>query len=117
MSADFGYRRGDVASSVVTPAPGAASSGRSREDNMRIFSTLCIILGAIGTQPALAEPSASGLAPRTEIHAIETITLSDQQLLTGDKNGQRVTIAGQLRFPGMRQVGCLPSSCCMAREG
>ena len=89
-----GYRRGDVASSVVTPAPDA-SGGRSREDNMRILSAVCIILGAIGTQPALAEPSASALAPRTEIHAIETITLSDQQLLTGDKNGQRITIAGQ----------------------
>jgi hypothetical protein len=66
---------------------------------MRILSAVCIILGGIGTQPALAEPSASDLARRTEIHAIETITLSDQQLLTGDKNGQRVTIAGQLRFP------------------
>jgi dienelactone hydrolase len=66
---------------------------------MRILSAVCIILGAIGTQPALAEPSVSDLAPRTEIHSIETITLSDQQLLTGDNNGQRVTIAGQLRFP------------------
>jgi hypothetical protein len=60
------------------------SSGRERrpfeEDNMRVLSAVCIILGAIGTQPALAEPSASDLTPRTEIHAIETITLSDQGL-------------------------------------
>jgi hypothetical protein len=42
----------------------------------------------------LAEPSVNDLAPRTEMHAIETLTLSDQQLLTGDKNGQRLTIAG-----------------------
>jgi len=66
---------------------------------MRMLSAVYIILSGIGSQPALAEPSASELAPRTEIHAIDTITLSDQQLLTGDKNGQRVTIAGQLRFP------------------
>jgi hypothetical protein len=47
---------------------------------MRVLSAVCIILGSIGTQPALAEPSASDLTPRTEIHAIETITLSDQGL-------------------------------------
>lgn len=76
---------------------------------MRILSAVCImILGAIETLPAVGEPSASDLAPRTEIHAIETITLSDQQLLTGDKGGQRVTIAGQLRFP-QEATGRLPA--------
>ena len=92
---------------IVPPAPDA-SSGRSREDNMRILSAVFIIIGGIGNQSALAEPSPSDLAPRTEIHAIETITLSDQQLLTGDKNGQRVTIAGQLRFP-QGATGRLPA--------
>jgi hypothetical protein len=70
-----------------------------KEDNMRVLSAACVILGMTGAQAALAEPRVNDLAPRTEVHAIETLTLSDQQLLTGDKNGQRVTIAGELRFP------------------
>jgi hypothetical protein len=41
-----------------------------------------------GTQAAMAEPSVNDLALRTEVHAFETLTLSDQQLLTGDKNGK-----------------------------
>jgi dienelactone hydrolase len=36
---------------------------------------------------------------RTELHAIPTLSLSDQQFLTGDKNGRPVTIAGVLRIP------------------
>jgi dienelactone hydrolase len=36
---------------------------------------------------------------RTELHAIPTLTLSDHQFLTGDKNGTAVTIAGVLRLP------------------
>src|SRR5215470_15972070 len=66
---------------------------------MRILRTLCVVLTAASAQPALAEPSVADLAARVEIHAIETLTLSDQQLLTGDKNGKTVTIAGELRFP------------------
>jgi dienelactone hydrolase len=38
------------------------------------------------------------LAARTEYIPIETLTLSDQQFLTGDKHGKPVTIAGQLRL-------------------
>jgi dienelactone hydrolase len=71
----------------------------SKEDNMRVLSAAWIILLMTGTQVTFAEPSVNDLAPRTEVHANETLTLSDQQLLTGDKNGQRVTIAGELRFP------------------
>jgi dienelactone hydrolase len=36
---------------------------------------------------------------RTELHAIPTLTLSDRQFLTGDKNGTAVTITGVLRIP------------------
>ncbi len=50
-------------------------------------------------QAALAEPSLNDLAARTELRAIETLTLSDEQFLTGDKNGKAVTIAGELRIP------------------
>jgi dienelactone hydrolase len=53
----------------------------------------------IGPQPALAEPSLNDLAARIEIRAVETLTLSDQQFLTGDKNATPVMIAGELRIP------------------
>jgi dienelactone hydrolase len=47
----------------------------------------------------VADPSLKDLAARTELRAIETLTITDQQFLTGDKNGKAVTIAGELRFP------------------
>ena len=56
---------------------------------------VCIAL----SQPALAEPSVKDIAARTELRAIQSLTLTDQQTLTGDKNGKLVTIAGELRFP------------------
>jgi dienelactone hydrolase len=38
------------------------------------------------------------IAARTELHQIQTLTLSDQQFLKGDTGGKPVTIAGQLRI-------------------
>ena len=37
-------------------------------------------------------------AARVEIYAIPTLTLSDQQFLTGDANGKPATVAGELRI-------------------
>ena len=70
----------------------------------RVLHAACTIVGvAIAanclTQAAAAEPSVTDLAARIEIRAVETLTLSDQQFLTGDKNGTPVTIAGELRLP------------------
>src|SRR5215813_13560258 len=65
----------------------------------RMFSAVWVILGLAWGQAAVADPSLKDLAARTELHPIETLTLSGQQFLTGDKNGKAVTIAGQLRFP------------------
>lgn len=36
---------------------------------------------------------------RIELHPIETLTLTDQQILTGAHDGKSVTIAGELRIP------------------
>jgi dienelactone hydrolase len=58
----------------------------------------CAILGLASAQAA-AEPSTADLAARTELRAIETLTLTDQQFLLGDKNGKAVSIAGELRLP------------------
>ena len=38
------------------------------------------------------------VAARTEIFAIPSLTISDQQFLTGDTNGKQVTVAGEFRI-------------------
>ena len=38
------------------------------------------------------------VAARAEIYAIPSLTISDQQFLTGDSNGKQVTVAGELRI-------------------
>ena len=43
---------------------------------------------------AAAEP-AQDIAARTELHAIQTLTLSDKQFLTGDAEAKVTTVSGQ----------------------
>src|SRR5262245_17017557 len=69
------------------------------EGIMRTLRTACVILGLLGTQSALAEPSIADLAARMELRAVETLTLTDQQFLTGDQNGKQATLSGILRLP------------------
>jgi len=38
------------------------------------------------------------IATRVEIYAIPSLTISDQQFLTGDANGKQVTVAGEFRI-------------------
>jgi dienelactone hydrolase len=64
-----------------------------------IFSLILVILGVAFPHSAIADPSIKDLAARTEVHPIQTLTVSVRQFLTGDKNGKPFTIAGQLRFP------------------
>jgi dienelactone hydrolase len=47
---------------------------------------------------AAAESILQGMAARTELHLIDTLTLSDAQFLTGDLNGKATTITGELRI-------------------
>ena len=54
---------------------------------------------ATSASPALAEPTIKDLAARTELRPFETLTLTDRQFLTGNKDGKPVTIAGELRIP------------------
>lgn len=56
---------------------------------------LCVSLAASG---ASADPASEGLAARTELISINTLTLSDAQFLTGDANAKAVTTSGQLRI-------------------
>ena len=66
---------------------------------IRILRAACVVLGVTAAQSAMAEPSVTDLAARIELRAVETLTLSDQQFLAGDKNGKPTTIAGELRLP------------------
>ena len=76
------------------------SSRRRRRHPMRHLLLAGALTFAVNsTLPASAEPSIKDLAARTEIRPFETMTLSDRQFLTGDKNGTAVMIAGELRIP------------------
>ena len=74
----------------------------------RALRVICVVVGWAWAQSAIADPSVKDLAARTELQPIETLTVSVRQFLTGDKDGKRVTIAGQLRFP-QGATGRLPA--------
>jgi dienelactone hydrolase len=65
---------------------------------MPIFRATAVV-ALIWIQSAAADPALNELAARTELRAFESLTLTDQQFLTGDKNGKAVTLAGELRLP------------------
>src|SRR5689334_8237326 len=45
-----------------------------------------------------AQSMPKDVAARVEIYAIPSLTISDQQFLTGDASGKPVTVAGKLRI-------------------
>jgi len=51
--------------------------------------------------------SDGNLAARTEMHSFESVTVTDQQFLTGATDGKPVVIAGELRLPS--GTGKLPA--------
>src|SRR6266849_566204 len=81
-----------------------------------VLKAVCMTAGLAFTQPAAADPSVKELAARAEVRAIETLTLSDQQFLTGDRNGKPATIAGELRLP-QGASGRLPAVILMHGSG
>src|SRR5262249_39806201 len=68
----------------------------------RLIFVLSISLVA---SAGLAEPT-NDMPARTELHAIETLTLSDVQFLTGDANARSAVTTGVMRIP--RGEGRLP---------
>src|SRR5215216_3388484 len=80
--------------------PGCAVKPSAREGAMRgrlLFAVA--VLGMAWAQAGVAQPSVNDLAARTELRAIPTLTLTDQQFLTGDSSGKAVTIGSELRIP------------------
>lgn len=60
---------------------------------------------SLASSAAFATP-VNDMAARTELHAIDTLTLSDAQFLTGDGNARATVTTGALRIP--RGQGRLP---------
>jgi hypothetical protein len=63
----------------------------------RAVRVACVVVGFAWAQSAIADPSGKDLAARTELHPIETLTLSVRQFLTVDKNGKERTLLSFLR--------------------
>jgi dienelactone hydrolase len=66
---------------------------------MKRLGLIAVIALSLAVSVAVAEPVSHDLAARTELHSIDTLTLSDAQFLNGDSNGKVTTTAGQLRIP------------------
>jgi dienelactone hydrolase len=54
-----------------------------------------ILLAGVETS---AQSMPKEIAPRVELYTIPSLTISDQQFLTGDTNGKPVTVAGEFRI-------------------
>src|SRR2546423_12216973 len=79
-----------------------------KELNMKRLLWLIAVPGFLSAVcSAQTEQMASRqIAPRTEPHAIQTLTVSDEQFLKGDARVKPVTITGQFRIA--QGVGRLP---------
>jgi dienelactone hydrolase len=65
----------------------------------RLAKAVAATLILLQVSGARAEELKRDLAGRIELRSFQSLTLTDQQFLTGDKNGLPVTIAGELRLP------------------
>src|SRR5205814_8763866 len=61
----------------------------------------CIVAAfALGlAMPLAAAEPVQDIAARTELHGIQTLTLSDEQFLSGDSEAKATMVSGQLRLP------------------
>jgi dienelactone hydrolase len=57
------------------------------------------LAAALLTIVIAAMPEQAGAQMRIEVRPLETVTLTTQQFLTGEKNGKPVMLAGELRIP------------------
>src|SRR5205085_3647857 len=98
---------GDARGSWCASGPSATIAGSSKRPSMKSEVPMKVIrfavLAALVTVPALAQAQTQGsstrqIAARTAVHAIPSLTLSDQQFLAGDTNGKPATVTGEFRI-------------------
>jgi len=74
-----------------------------REDRMRALRRLpaasTIFAAALFGILTATMPEQAGAQMRIEVRPFETVTLTNQQFLTGEKNGKPAMLAGELRIP------------------
>jgi acetyl esterase/lipase len=70
-----------------------------------VTALICTGFGLIGFATQ-AQSIPKEVAARVELYGIPSLTISDQQFLTGDANGTQVTVAGELRVA--QATGRLP---------
>ena len=66
-------------------------------NGMRQVAAIAMLM-SVSSSAYAAEIGTKDFAARTELRPIQTLTLTDQQFLTGDNNGKPTTIIGQLRI-------------------
>ena len=71
---------------------------QNREADMRAWSFALAAAVALPIAAQAEDAALKAVAARVEIHAIPSLTISDQQFLTGDANGKQVTVTGELRI-------------------
>src|SRR5579872_1106520 len=80
----------------------AARIRQFQGDEMRaLFFAIVAALVIPGTVKAEDQPHltpSKEIAARVELHPVRSLTISDQQFLTGDANGKQVTLTGEFRI-------------------
>src|ERR1700688_1483743 len=84
----------------MPPSAQQQQSGEAMRMGLRAAGAAWII--CTGILLAVIETNAQSMpkevAARVELYAIPSLTISDQQFLTGDSNGKSVTVAGEFRI-------------------
>src|SRR5258705_8183754 len=63
-----------------------------------LVSAILVACAAMPLAARAEDADNKEIAARVELHAIPSLTLSDQQFLSGDANGKAVTVTGEFRI-------------------
>jgi dienelactone hydrolase len=66
---------------------------------LRSLATAIAATAFLATAASADTLATKDMPARMELHPIQTLWISDQQFLTGDRNGRQVTVSGELSLP------------------